>query len=91
MTTAAPAQDSRAQKAEPDNRVRRANYELAARWTPQKVGKMVFDTAVAPHWLESGDRFWYSYETSQGKSFIWLTRCAKQRRRSLIRPGWPRN
>ncbi|MFN0123140.1 MAG: DPP IV N-terminal domain-containing protein [Blastocatellia bacterium] len=63
-----PAQES---KPAPDNRVRRANYELAARWTAQKTGKMIFDTAVAPHWLEAGDRFWYSYETSQGKRF-WL-------------------
>ena len=47
----------------------KANYDLASRWTAQKVGKMVFDTAVTPHWLESGDRFWYSYETSQGRKF----------------------
>ncbi len=62
------AQD-KAQKAEQDNRVQKANYDLASRWTTQKVSKMVFDTAVAPHWLETGDRFWYSYETSQGKRF----------------------
>ncbi|MBS1813147.1 MAG: DPP IV N-terminal domain-containing protein, partial [Acidobacteria bacterium] len=30
---------------------------------------MVFDTSVAPHWLESSDRFWYSFETNQGKRF----------------------
>src|SRR5436190_17718012 len=63
------AQDSKTQKVEQDNRVRKANYELASRWTAQKVSKMVFDTAVTPHWLETSDRFWYSYETSQGKRF----------------------
>ncbi len=63
------AQDSKAQKAEQDSRVKRANYELASRWTAQKVGKLVFDTAVTPHWLETSERFWYSYETSQGKKF----------------------
>ena len=42
----------------------KANYELAARWTPAKVGKLVFDTAVTPHWMDSGDRFWYSFENS---------------------------
>src|SRR5215468_10477618 len=46
-----------------------ANYELASRWTSQKVGKLVFDTAVTPHWLDSGDRFWYSFETSKGRRF----------------------
>jgi dipeptidyl-peptidase 4 len=63
------AQDTKAPKPDQDNRVRKANYELAARWTSQKVGKLVFDTSVTPHWLEAGDRFWYSYETSQGKKF----------------------
>ena len=52
-----------------DNRVQKANYELAARWTTQKVSKLVFDTAVTPHWLELSDRFWYSYETSLGRRF----------------------
>ena len=39
------------------------NFELASRWTSAKVGKLVFDTSVTPHWLQSGDRFWYSYQT----------------------------
>src|SRR5262245_40311226 len=52
-----------------DSKVQRANYDLAARWTTQKVGKLVFDTAVTPHWLETSDRFWYTYETGQGRQF----------------------
>ncbi len=47
----------------------KANYELAARWTPAKVNKMVFDVAVTPHWMDSGDRFWYSFENSAGRKF----------------------
>ncbi len=47
----------------------KANYELAARWSPTKVGKLVFDTAVTPHWLDTGDRFWYSYEDRRGRRF----------------------
>jgi len=62
------AQD-KAPKADQDNRVQKANYDLASRWTAQKIGKMVFDTAVTPHWLETSEKFWYSYETSQGKKF----------------------
>ena len=46
----------------------KANYELAAQWTPAKAGKLVFDTSVTPHWLE-GDRFWYSFENSKGRRF----------------------
>src|ERR1051325_11020209 len=45
------------------------NYELAADWTAQKVGRLVFDTTVAPRWLETGDRFWYAYQTREGRKF----------------------
>ena len=46
------------------------NYDLAAQWTPQKVGKLVFDTTVTPRWLESSDRFWYAYQTREGRRFM---------------------
>ena len=45
------------------------NYELAADWTSQKVGRLVFDTSVAPRWLETSDRFWYAYQTREGRKF----------------------
>jgi dipeptidyl-peptidase 4 len=45
------------------------NYELAANWTAQKVGRLVFDTTVTPRWLENGDRFWYPYQTRAGRKF----------------------
>ncbi len=48
----------------------RANYELAARWTSSKVAKRVFDVAVTPHWLGSGDRFWYTWEDGGGRKFF---------------------
>jgi dipeptidyl-peptidase-4 len=57
--------------------VAKANYELAARFTAARVGKLVSDTSVRPHWLASGDRFWYSYETSRGKMF-WMVDPARR-------------
>jgi len=53
-----------------DAPLQKANYELASRWTAAKAGKLVFDTGVQPHWMETGNRFWYSYETSQGRKFM---------------------
>ncbi|MFY9554597.1 MAG: DPP IV N-terminal domain-containing protein [Blastocatellia bacterium] len=70
-------------KAPADNRAHKANYDLASRWTTAKVTKLVFDTAVAPHWLESGERFWYSYETSQGKKW-WIVDPAKKTKMPLF-------
>jgi dipeptidyl aminopeptidase/acylaminoacyl peptidase len=51
-------------------KVTKANYELAARWTANKTGKMIFDLAVTPHWLEDGDRFWYVFENAKGRRFV---------------------
>ena len=45
------------------------NYELAADWTAQKVGRLVFDTNVTPRWLETSDRFWYAFQTREGRKF----------------------
>ncbi len=76
-----------AQDAKPaDPRVRKANYELASRWTTAKVGKMVFDTAVTPRWFESGDRFWYSYESNQGKKW-WVVDPLRKSKTPLFDPA----
>ncbi|HLK57247.1 MAG TPA: hypothetical protein VKU00_11815, partial [Chthonomonadaceae bacterium] len=60
--------------------VTRANYDLAAKWSGQKVSKLVFDSAVTPHWLEFSDRFWYAYATSEGRKFYLVDPRAKSRK-----------
>ncbi len=49
--------------------VTKANYALAARFSPKKLSKMIFSTAVDPHWLKNSDKFWYMYETTEGKKW----------------------
>ena len=46
-----------------------ANYQAAARFSPKKLEKMIFSTAVDPHWLKKSNRFWYMYETTEGKEW----------------------
>src|SRR5579872_5800752 len=65
--------------------VKKANYELAAQWTSSKIAKMIFDVAVTPHWLDSGDRFWYTFETTQGRKF-WMVDPAKKTRSLVFDP-----
>ena len=67
----------------------KANYDLASRWQSAKVGKLIFDTSVSPHWLETGDRFWYTYETGQGGSGISSIPSPKQKNSSSTTPRWP--
>lgn len=49
--------------------VTKANYQLAARFSPKKLEKLIFSTSVDPHWLKKSDRFWYMYETTEGKKW----------------------
>lgn len=49
--------------------VKKANYKLAARFSSAKMKKLVFDTTADAHWLKHSERFWYSFETSEGKTF----------------------
>ncbi|MEO8172453.1 MAG: hypothetical protein ABI581_05200, partial [Sediminibacterium sp.] len=51
--------------------VTKSNYQLASRFSPRKVGKLLFSTSVDPHWLKKSDRFWYEYETTDGKKW-WI-------------------
>jgi len=47
----------------------RANYQAAARFSPAKLRKIIYSTAVDPHWLKLSNRFWYQYETPNGKQW----------------------
>src|SRR5713226_5181685 len=55
------------------------NYELASQWTTSKINKAVFDTGVTPHWLETSDRFWYTFETREGKRYVLVDPAKKSR------------
>ena len=45
------------------------NYELEERFLPDAVNKLVFDLAVTPHWFGESDKFWYSYQTTEGTRY----------------------
>ncbi len=47
----------------------KANYALAARFSQKKQEKLLFSTQVDAHWLKKSNRFWYTYETTEGKKW----------------------
>ena len=57
----------------------KANYALAARFSPDNLKRMVFSTRVNPHWLKNSNKFWYSYETSNGISYYLVDPAAKSK------------
>ena len=66
LTLSAAAQQPR--KAEPQ-KVTKANYELASRFSQKRVGQLVYSTRITPNWFAEGDRFWYSWKTAQGTKY----------------------
>lgn len=61
----------------------KSNYPLAARYSPQKLNKLVFSLTVEPHWLKKSDRFWYTYQTTEGKKWF-IVDPAKAERKLLF-------
>jgi dipeptidyl-peptidase 4 len=61
----------------------KANYQLAARFSAKKLDKLVFSTNVDAHWLKKGDRFWYMYETTEGKKW-YIVDAAKAEKKLLF-------
>ena len=39
------------------------NYELAERFSPKKMARLVPQTIVRPNWFEKSNKFWYSWQT----------------------------
>jgi dipeptidyl aminopeptidase/acylaminoacyl peptidase len=60
-----------------------ANYAQAARFAPKKVDKMVFSLNVDAHWLKKSDRFWYMYQTTDGKKW-YIIDAAKGEKKQLF-------
>ena len=52
-----------------DKMVKTPNYALAERFSAKRVGQMVFSTAVRPEWFRNGDKFLYSWKTSEGINY----------------------
>ena len=49
--------------------ITKANYKGAQRFSPNNLKKMVHSTRVDPHWLKTSEKFWYTYETTDGKEY----------------------
>ena len=63
--------------------VNEANFDLAARFAPYRVNDLLHTTSVNPEWINGGDRFWYEYETSEGKTF-WIVNPAQGTKRPIF-------
>lgn len=64
----------------------KANFELAERFTADNMQKMTGSTYLNPNWIEDEDRFWYEWEDSNGKRWMYV-----DADRELVRPLFNRD
>ncbi len=55
-------------------------YELAERFTGDKLRNMLFSTTVDPNWFKSGGKFWYTYDTHEGTRWYVVDPAARSKR-----------
>src|SRR5699024_267915 len=60
-----------------------ANFGLAEQFTTQMMSKMTGSTSVYPRWIEDQNRFWYTYETAEGKNW-YMVDAEKAKKRLLF-------
>lgn len=61
----------------------KGNYQLASRFSPKKLDRLIHSTSVDPHWLSKPGMFWYQYQTNAGKKW-YLVDAAKGTKRQLF-------
>lgn len=57
--------------------VTEANYELAERFSPKKMNRMVYSTTLRPNWFANSNKFWYTWRTSEGTQYYIVDPVAK--------------
>lgn len=58
-----------AQNQSKSDKVTRANYELAGKFSQENMKQYLFDLNVVPNWIDHKDQFWYRWATSKGVDF----------------------
>ena len=51
--------------------VTEANYDLAERFSPNKINSMVFSKNIRPSWFPNSDKFWYEWKSPEGVQY-WI-------------------
>ena len=74
------AQDAATSRFRNDSIGQAANYRLAGRFAPYKMQELIYSTSVTPRWIEGTERFWYEWETSDGKFFFFVDPVAGSKR-----------
>ena len=63
--------------------VTEANYELAERFSTNKVNSMVFSQNIRPSWFPNSDKFWYQWKSHEGVNY-WIVDPAAKTKKAVF-------
>jgi len=72
--------------AQDEKEVKKANYELAAKFSDKNISKTVFSTSISPVWLKKAPLFYYTYKTTEGTR-TYLVNPQKRKKTLLYDPS----
>src|SRR2546426_71563 len=55
--------------AQAQEKVTKANYKQAFKYSPTYLRQLTYDTSVIPNWIGKSDSFWYAFRTSKGTNY----------------------
>ncbi len=58
-----------AQDGASERQVKKANYNLAGRFTQRNIANSISSVSVQPHWFKNSDKFWYAWKSMSGTKF----------------------
>ena len=76
----AAAQAPLASSAPASNAVTEANYRQAARFAPAKWARLVYSTSITPRWIKGSEKFWYEWNTAEGRRYMIVDPIAASKR-----------
>ena len=58
----------------------RANWDLQEKYSNAALSKFVYSSSVAPRWINESNRFWYVWNDSNGKRFMFVNPKSKTKK-----------
>jgi len=60
--------------------VKKANYDMAERFSTKKMNRLVKSSVLRPNWFQYSDKFWYSWESTEGKQYYIVDPASKTKK-----------
>ncbi len=65
-----------------------ANWDLLEKYSSGALRKFVYSSSVAPRWINESNKFWYVWNDSNGKRFMYVDPGSKKKEHAFDLTSW---